>query len=176
MSATSDDILPGMLMRLKLSAMGERLDNLLDEAARRDLSLREALALLCEAEVQHREERRVRMGTGIAKFPFVRTASRSTRSPRSTASRFAASPPVAGLPTAIHCCCWGRPNRIHNAHLAMSLKNKGLLTAIVRCRATKTAPLGGAPHALHLDVAGLDDPRNSLAELTSGQHFLSDEA
>jgi hypothetical protein len=108
MSATSDDILPGMLMRLKLSAMGERLDNLLDEAARRDLSLREALALLCEAEVQHREERRVRMGTGIAKFPFVRTASRSTRSPRSTASRFAASPPVAGLPTAIHCCCWGR--------------------------------------------------------------------
>ena len=73
MSATTEDPLTGMLVRLKLSAMRERLDNLLDEAARRGLSLREALALLCEAEVAHREERRVRMGTGIAKFPFVRS-------------------------------------------------------------------------------------------------------
>ena len=73
MSTTTEDMLPGMLARLKLSAMRERLDNLLDEAGRRDLSLREGLALLCQAEVAHREERRVRMGTGIAKFPFVRT-------------------------------------------------------------------------------------------------------
>ena len=43
---------------------------------RRDLSLREAVALLCQAEVRHRAERRVRMGTGIAKFPFVRTLER----------------------------------------------------------------------------------------------------
>ena len=73
MSALMEDRLAGMLARLKLSAVRERLDNLLDEAARRELSLREGLALLCEAEVAHREERRMRMGTGIAKFPFVRT-------------------------------------------------------------------------------------------------------
>ena len=65
--------LPEMLGRLKLTAMRDRLDGLLDEAARRDLSLPEALALLCEAEVAHREERRIQMGLGIAKFPYVRT-------------------------------------------------------------------------------------------------------
>ncbi|MGI4946872.1 MAG: hypothetical protein ACRYHQ_41005 [Janthinobacterium lividum] len=51
------DALPDMLARLKLTAMRERLDGLLDEAARDDLSLRETLALLCRAEVSHREER-----------------------------------------------------------------------------------------------------------------------
>ena len=65
--------LPDMLGRLKLTAMRDRLDGLLDEAARRDLTLPEALALLCEAEVAHREERRIQMGLGIAKFPYVRT-------------------------------------------------------------------------------------------------------
>ena len=40
---------------------------------RRELSLREALALLCDAEMRRREERRIQMGTSIAKFPFVRT-------------------------------------------------------------------------------------------------------
>jgi DNA replication protein DnaC len=65
--------LPEMLARLKLTALRDRIDSLLDEAARRELSLRETLALLCEAEVSHREERRIQMGMGIAKFPFVRT-------------------------------------------------------------------------------------------------------
>ena len=65
--------LPEMLGRLKLTAMRDRLDGLLDEAARRELSLPETLALLCEAEVAHREERRIQMGLGIAKFPYVRT-------------------------------------------------------------------------------------------------------
>jgi len=59
------DALPDMLARLKLTALRDRLD----EAARGDLSLRETLALLCRAEVLHREERRIQMGTGIAKFP-----------------------------------------------------------------------------------------------------------
>ena len=67
------DALPDMLARLKLTAMRDRLDGLLDEAARGDLSLRETLALLCRAEVSHREERRIQMGTGIAKFPHQRT-------------------------------------------------------------------------------------------------------
>jgi len=65
--------LPEMLGRLRLTAMRDRLDGLLDEAARRDLTLPEALALLCEAEVAHHEERRIQMGLGIAKFPCVRT-------------------------------------------------------------------------------------------------------
>lgn len=67
------DALPDMLTRLKLTAMRDRLDGLLDEAARGDLSLRETLAVLCGAEVAHREERRIQMGTAIAKFPHQRT-------------------------------------------------------------------------------------------------------
>jgi DNA replication protein DnaC len=62
-----------MLGRLKLTAMRDRLDSLLDEAARRDLSLPDALALLCAAEVAHREERRIQMGLSIARFPYVRS-------------------------------------------------------------------------------------------------------
>lgn len=65
--------LPEMLGRLKLTAMRDRLDSLLDDTARREMTLPETLALLCEAEVAHREERRIQMGLGIAKFPFVRT-------------------------------------------------------------------------------------------------------
>jgi DNA replication protein DnaC len=71
--STTIDPLPDILTRLSLKAMRDRLDGLLDDAARRDLSLRETLALLCEAEVAHREQRRIQMGMGIAKFPFVRT-------------------------------------------------------------------------------------------------------
>ncbi len=72
MSAAAD-ALPEMLGRLKLTAVRERLDSLLDEAARRELTLRQTLALLCEAEMAHREERRIQRGMSIAKFPFVRT-------------------------------------------------------------------------------------------------------
>ena len=73
----AEDILPdplaGQLERLKLTALRDRLDNLLDDASRREMSLRETLAWLLAAEIGHREERRMRMATGIAKFPFVRT-------------------------------------------------------------------------------------------------------
>jgi DNA replication protein DnaC len=65
--------LPELLGRLKLTAMRDRLDGLLDEAVRRELNLADALNLLCEAEVAHREERRIQMGLSIAKFPYVRT-------------------------------------------------------------------------------------------------------
>ena len=67
------DALPDMLARLKLVAMRDKLDGLLDEAARGDLSLRETLALLCRAEVAHRDERRIQMGMSLAKFPCQRT-------------------------------------------------------------------------------------------------------
>jgi DNA replication protein DnaC len=65
--------LDAMLTRLKLTAVRERLDGLLDEAARREMTLREALAFLCAAEVEHKDQRRISMGTNIAKFPYVRT-------------------------------------------------------------------------------------------------------
>ena len=46
---------------------------LLEEAARRQLNLREALAWLCAAEVASKEQRRLSMAMTIAHFPFVRT-------------------------------------------------------------------------------------------------------
>ena len=68
-----DDRLLNLLTRLQLTALRERLDTLLDEAARRELNLREALAFLCEAEVARREQRRLEMAARLAKFPFART-------------------------------------------------------------------------------------------------------
>jgi len=67
------DHLLQMLTRLKLTAIRDQVDSLLDEAARRELNLREALVFLCEAEVARKDQRRIQMGTSIAKFPFVRT-------------------------------------------------------------------------------------------------------
>ena len=65
--------LDGMLNRLRLGAIREQLDGLLEEAARRQLNLREALAWLCAAEVASKEQRRLSMAMTIAHFPFVRT-------------------------------------------------------------------------------------------------------
>jgi DNA replication protein DnaC len=66
------DHLARMLTRLKLTAICDHLDSLLDEAARRELTLREALALFCEREIARRDERRIEMALSIARFPFVR--------------------------------------------------------------------------------------------------------
>ena len=67
------DELDGMLTRLKLTAIRDQLDTLLDQAARADMTLREALTMLCAAEVARKDERRIQMGMSIAKFPCVRT-------------------------------------------------------------------------------------------------------
>jgi DNA replication protein DnaC len=61
-----------MLGRLKLTAVRDQLDSLLDEAAKRELTLRETLALFCEREIARKDERRIEMAFGLAKFPFVR--------------------------------------------------------------------------------------------------------
>jgi len=71
MTAIQD--LEPMLSRLKLTAIRDRLDTLLDEAARQELNLREALAFLCQAEVEHKDQRRIAMGLSVARFPAVRT-------------------------------------------------------------------------------------------------------
>ncbi len=64
--------LDGWLTRLHLTAIRDQLDSLLDEAARRELTLRETLALLCEREIARRNERRIEMASMIAHFPAVR--------------------------------------------------------------------------------------------------------
>jgi DNA replication protein DnaC len=64
--------LDGWLTRLHLTAIRDQLDSLLDDAARRELTLRETLALLCEREIARRNERRIEMASKIAHFPTVR--------------------------------------------------------------------------------------------------------
>lgn len=61
-----------MLTRLKLTAIRDQLDTLLAEAARRELTLAETLAFLCEREIARKDERRIEMALGLARFPMVR--------------------------------------------------------------------------------------------------------
>lgn len=66
------EALMAMLDRLKLTAIRDQLDPLLEEAARSDMTLREALAFFVEREIARRDERRIQMASKIAQFPFVR--------------------------------------------------------------------------------------------------------
>jgi DNA replication protein DnaC len=66
------DRLIDMLNRLKLTAIRDQIDSLVDEAARRELTIREALAMFCEREIARKDERRIEMSVGLARFPFVR--------------------------------------------------------------------------------------------------------
>jgi DNA replication protein DnaC len=69
---TDQATLLGWLSRLQLTAIRDQLDSLLDEAARRDLTLRETLGFLCEREIARRDERRITMAGRIAHIPAVR--------------------------------------------------------------------------------------------------------
>lgn len=66
------DALMDMLTRLKLTAIRDQLDSLLDEAARAELSLREALSMFCEREIARKDQRRIEVAQSMAKFPFAR--------------------------------------------------------------------------------------------------------
>src|SRR5947209_20433930 len=66
------DHLVAMLNRLKLTAIRDQLDSLVDEAARREPTIRQALLRFCEREIARKDERRIAMGAGLARFPFVR--------------------------------------------------------------------------------------------------------
>lgn len=72
MTAIDHEALVAMLDRLMLTAIRDQLDTLLDEAARSDMTLREALAFLVGSEIARRDERRIAMASKIAQFPFVR--------------------------------------------------------------------------------------------------------
>lgn len=62
-----------MLTRLKLTAVRDRLDTLLDEAARQQMTLRETVFYLCKQEIQSKDQKRIQMGISMAKFPYTRT-------------------------------------------------------------------------------------------------------
>jgi DNA replication protein DnaC len=64
--------LEAMLTRLKLTAIRDQLDNLVNEAARKELTIREALSFFLEREIARKDERRIEMSAGLARFPFVR--------------------------------------------------------------------------------------------------------
>lgn len=78
------DHLDRMLTRLKLTAIRDQLDSLLDGEAdqpsfrgkdgppngRRELTIREALTMLCEREIARKDQRRIEMSFGLARFPF----------------------------------------------------------------------------------------------------------
>ncbi len=72
MSSLTPD-LEAMLTRLKLTAIRDRLDSLLDELGRQDLTWREGLQYLCQAEIARKDQRRVLMAHRLARFPFSRT-------------------------------------------------------------------------------------------------------
>ena len=62
-----------MLDRLKLTAIRDQLDSLLDEAGRRELThARGAVACSASARSPRKDERRIEMSIGLARFPFVR--------------------------------------------------------------------------------------------------------
>jgi DNA replication protein DnaC len=70
--AIDHETLLGWLTRLKLTAIRDQLDNLLDEAAKGEMTLREALAFLCAREIARKDQRRIEMAGKIAHFPCVR--------------------------------------------------------------------------------------------------------
>lgn len=72
MTNVDHDMLIATLDRLKLTAISDQLDTLLDEAARSKMTSREALGFLVSREIARRDERRISMSSKIAQFPFVR--------------------------------------------------------------------------------------------------------
>lgn len=70
--------LPGhlerMLTRLKLTAIRDQLnslDSLIDETGQLELTIREALTLVCEREIVCKDQRRIEMSFGLARFSFT---------------------------------------------------------------------------------------------------------
>lgn len=65
--------LTNLLTRLKLPVIRDKLDYFLDEAARKEMNLRESVTFLCEQEIQNKDHKRVQMGIKLSKFPFSKT-------------------------------------------------------------------------------------------------------
>jgi DNA replication protein DnaC len=67
-----EDDLENMLTRLKLTAIRNRLESLLDEASSRDLTLRETLSFFCKEEIASKNHLRIGLSMKMAKFPCER--------------------------------------------------------------------------------------------------------
>lgn len=65
--------LENLLSKLKLPTMRLRLDNLLEEASKKEMNHREALTFFCEQEIFSKGDKRIQMAIRLAKFPFLRT-------------------------------------------------------------------------------------------------------
>ena len=178
MRAAVPDRLSDLLTRLKLTAVRDQLDGLLDEAGRQELSLRETLVLLCEREIARKDERRIEMTLKLARFPFVRDLSgfdflaQPSLDPKQI--RELASAP-AGSAMARTCCCLGRPSPLHDAHLSMSLKFKSFLQGIAGRRTSQTTGCRRAFHVASVQVGGADDPGRSLTELIRRELTIFDQ-
>lgn len=72
MSNTPDQ-LESMLGQLRLMSLRDRLDNLLDEASKKEMNLREALHFFVTVELASKTEKRVRMGQTMARFPYQKS-------------------------------------------------------------------------------------------------------
>jgi len=70
---TDHEQLISMLTRLKLTTVRDRLETLLDEAVRQQMTLRETVFYLCRQEIQSKDQKRIQMGISMAKFPYART-------------------------------------------------------------------------------------------------------
>ena len=62
-----------MLTRLKLTTIRGRLDSLLDQASKGDMTLRETLWFLCREEIAAKDSQRIKMSMKMARFPCERT-------------------------------------------------------------------------------------------------------
>jgi DNA replication protein DnaC len=118
----------GLLTRLKLIALRDKLDNLLDEASRKEMNLREALTFFCEQEVQNKDHKRIQMGINLSKFPFSRTLDQFD---------FSAQPSVdASQIRELSVCRWVAngdsllllgPPGVGKTHLAVSLGREAIM-------------------------------------------------
>ena len=129
MTTVDHDMLIATLDRLKLTAIRDQLDTLLDEAARSKMNLREALGFLVSREIARRDERRISMSSKLAQFPFVRELDGFDyeAQPSLDQEQIRELATCRWSRTVTRFCSWGRPIPRHNAHLAMLLKKLDLL-------------------------------------------------
>ena len=84
------------LQRLRLGFVAERLDAILNEAAKREPTYLDFLDQMLRQEVEAKQRKRVAMGVQVAHFPSVKRSmsSNSSSSPRSISDWCASSRPA----------------------------------------------------------------------------------